>query len=383
MKIIYVTHYTELYGANKSLLEMVSNLKKIYNITPIIITPAVGEINKKLTKMGIENYNFRYYYWRYFKQSNKFKTLLKYFIYKLNNYFSLFRMKLKFKNYNISLIHTNSSCIDIGAKLAELLNVKHIWHIREFGEEDYNLYFYKGNKRACKFIEDKSENIIFISEILKKSYYDYFTCKNKLRVIYNGIDEKKYISKDDNKCYDDKLNIIFTGLICKEKNQFELIKSIDILVNIDKIKNIKVYLLGDGNKEYIKDMKDFIYSRNLDDNINFVGRVENVDEYIKKCHIGVISSFKEAFGRVTIEYMLGGLAVIASNTGANPEIIDDGKDGLIYNLGDIKQLSEKIKYLYNNKNIMQVISLNGKNKAKQKFVSRINCEKIYNLYIEK
>ena len=57
-------------------------------------------------------------------------------------------------------------------------------------------------------------------------------------------------------------------------------------------------------------------------------------------------SKNEAFGRVTVEYMLQNLAVIASDAGANSEIIENGVSGLLYRLGDVDDLARKmIMYL--------------------------------------
>ena len=53
--------------------------------------------------------------------------------------------------------------IDIGAKIDNKLNVSHIWHIREFGDEDYNLIYYYPIQKACNFICQYSEKTIFIS----------------------------------------------------------------------------------------------------------------------------------------------------------------------------------------------------------------------------
>ena len=55
--------------------------------------------------------------------------------------------------------------------------------------------------------------------------------------------------------------------------------------------------------------------------------------------IGVVCSASEGFGRVTVEYMLSKLVVVASNSGANPELLCNGEYGLLFRTFDEKDLS--------------------------------------------
>ena len=229
-------------------------------------------------------------------------------------------------------------------------------------------------------MENKSDVIIVISNILREKYLKFIQKKDKVKLIYNGVNKHDYFIDISNKNFDFEFNIVLAGLICEEKNQVDLIKCIDILVNKKDLNNIKVYLLGNGNEDYVNMLKKLVRTMKLEDNIKFEGRVENVTKYIQQSHIGIITSFKEAFGRVTVEYMLGGLAVVASNTGANPELIKENFDGIMYSLGDYQQLSEKIEYLYNNREKLKEICKNGQRKAINRFTSDINCKNIYNLY---
>lgn len=380
IKVAYISHYTGLYGANKSLLEVIINMKTKYGIKPIVITPGIGEFSKKLDGLNIENYSFKYYQWMNNKENNKTKSLIKLLRYKLYNRIATIKISNLLKNKDIDLIHTNSTVIDIGANISKKIKVKHIWHLREFGEEDYNLIPYKKFNKACTFIEENSDKIICISAILRDKYKKQINNKNKWKLIYNGIRVEDYFNDILNKEYNKDFVILFTGFITKSKNQMELLKAVEIVINKKNRKDIRLYYLGDGDQDYINEMKQFCDENKLDNNVFFEGRVENIKEYIKKSHIGVICSKKEAFGRVTVEYMMGGLAVIASNTGANPEIINNNIDGVIYEFGNYEDLSCKIEELYINRSKLKSLSLNGQKKAIDKFTSDINCKNIYEIY---
>ena len=79
--------------------------------------------------------------------------------------------------------------------------------------------------------------------------------------------------------------------------------------------------------------------------------------------------------------MLAELVVIASNSGANSELIENNKTGLLYKLGDYKDLADKIEFLINNKDKMKEISKRAKAYALSNYTSDINTKNIYDLYL--
>ena len=87
-------------------------------------------------------------------------------------------------------------------------------------------------------------------------------------------------------------------------------------------------------------------------------------------------SKNEAFGRVTVEYMMHGLAVIASNAGANEEIISNNEDGLIYHLGDSEELAICMKRLIDDQSFMIELSEKGRQKALNRFTSDKNTKAV-------
>lgn len=368
MKIVYFTHYTDLYGANRSLIEIVSNIRK-KEITPIVITPKYGEINKELDVLGILNYSFNYYCWVVPINCNVLKRKFLYLRYKFINYISAIKISSFLRSLNIDIIHSNSSVIDIGAKVSKILKVRHIWHIREFGKEDYNLEFFINKKDAVNYILEKSNVVICISECIKNSYFN--SMKNdKIKVIYNSVDMMK---NDINRRMEkyDRLNIIIAGSIIKSKNQLELIKAYS-KINKEIRKNIYIDIVGDGDISYIENINEIIISNGFQKNIKFLGFIRDIKSIYNRYHIGVVPSFKEGFGRVTVEYMMNNIIPIVSDSGANNEIIDNGVNGFIYKLGDYEKIASIITYLYNNYEEIEKIS----NTAKEDAYERFNIDKL-------
>lgn len=81
---------------------------------------------------------------------------------------------VKAGSWKADIIYTNSSVTPVGALVAFLLRKPHIWHVREFGEEDYDILFDFGNKWSMKLMDQLSFRIIVISEALKQKYIQIY-----------------------------------------------------------------------------------------------------------------------------------------------------------------------------------------------------------------
>ena len=115
------------------------------------------------------------------------------------------------------------------------------------------------------------------------------------------------------------------------------------------------------------------------DAVKIKGFVNNVKEIFTNYNIGVVCSQNEPFGRVTVEYMLSALPIIATNSGANPELIEDGQDGLLYPYGNSEILSKRIIEIISNPDLAKSISSSAYLKAKRKFTAEANADAIYSL----
>jgi glycosyltransferase involved in cell wall biosynthesis len=368
VKILYFTNYSELYGANKSLVELIKKLKLNFNVEPIVISPKRGNLNVELDKLGVENYTIYFFPWTS-SLNSKIKYNIKRIGRKAYNNISISKILSIINDKNIDIVHTNSTVVDVGCIIANIINKPHIWHIREFGKEDYNMEFFDTYDVSINAINNYSDRIIFISQSLYDKYKLNINSQ-KARIIYNGVETDKYYIEMKPKKYDENLHVIFSGLIIPNKNQFELVKAVNYLVNIKKKQKIMVTFIGEGDLTYINSIKAFIKENKLEKYINFTGYLSNVTKILDGADIGIISSLKEAFGRVTVEYMMAGLAVIASDTGANLEILENESNGL------------KIEMLYDDQELLIRLTKNAQEKALSTFTSDINAKNIFNIYKE-
>jgi len=230
-----------------------------------------------------------------------------------------------------------------------------------------------------KYMSDNADVYIAISEAVRKAWIEKGLPEAKITKIYNGVSIENIQKSSIEQKKDKILKIIIVGTVCETKGQIQLIKALSRIP--EDIKNyIYVDIVGNGKKEYIRKLRHLIKSFGLSQNINICGHTDHISELLKKYQVGIMASRSEGFGRVTIEYMMAGLCVIASDTGANQELVDDEKTGLIYRYNVPDSLADKIIEIYKDREKLIKLSEAGCKNARSNYTAEKNAQKIYELY---
>jgi glycosyltransferase involved in cell wall biosynthesis len=132
------------------------------------------------------------------------------------------------------------------------------------------------------------------------------------------------------------LKTVMVGRICPSKGQSRLITAISIL----KAQGLRVTatLVGPANPKDSEEVHALIDSLGVADRVHVVSENDNPFVFVDAADVAVMASDCEAFGRVTLEYLALGRAVIASRSGANPELIVEGETGWLFDPKNIDEL---------------------------------------------
>ena len=381
-KIIYIFDEDDKYGGPKTGMEMVLGLKKM-GIEPVVLTSKKNNVNKICDCNNIENYVTHHHKYTYVKTNSKIKDIIKFvprFIrYKVGNFIALRTIQKKIDMNKIEFIHTNISAIDLGIKLANKYRLKNIMHIREFWDLDFNMHSYRKN-----YIGYLNENVfafIAISNAIRQHWIKKGIDEKKIYTIYNGVNFDDINEKREFNNFSDKIKILMMGSISEGKGQQELVKAVSLLDKNIK-KNIQVDIVGSGYAFAEENLKREISYNRLEDIVKFKGYDKDIRKKINNYDIGIICSKAEGFGRVTIEYMHAGVCVIASDTGANPELIEENKNGLLYKKGNCYDLAKKIAFVCQNRSILEKIAREAMKIANSKFSTEIFVNNIMKFYEE-
>ncbi len=378
MKVLFIAGLAEFGGSPNSFMEMVDALAKNYEITPVIMTGRHGLYYQYANSHGYEVHVIPYVecmqtlpyklgrvkaIYKDFKWRHQTKKLVKLAEEKINL-------------HEIDLIHTNIERVDLGAAISEKHKITHVCHIREFGDTDFNCISIRHN--YIKYLNDRTDAFLAISNAVALHWIKLGLDKNKMEVVYNGVKNEIAVA---NKLasFDSKIHIVMAGTYLENKGQMQLVNALHLL-NEDLLSKISVDFWGKDIVGYKKELVTRVQQYDLNEIVCFHNYSTTLSSQLSQYDIGIMASKAEGFGRVTVEYMYAGLAVIASDTGANPEIIDDGVNGLLYHYNDAQSMASKLVLLINNARYRETIAERGKVTVTNRFTPQINAKNIFDIY---
>ena len=196
-----------------------------------------------------------------------------------------------------------------------------------------------------KFAIEKSDAVTAVSHSLAQETYELIQPNQEIRTIYNFIDyPAPELDSGNLSNLREELGIGEDEKVVIHVSNFRKVKRvpdiIDTFVNVaDKIPS-KLLLVGDGPEMSFVSKK--IKTMGLQDKIILLGKQENLQELYSISDVCVLMSEKESFGLVLLEAMIHGVPCLGTNIGGIPEVIKDGVNGFIIELGDIKAASKRL-----------------------------------------
>lgn len=368
-KVLFISNSDDKYGSSKSLMALISKISTQKRIEPILVTPVFNNLNMECNKRNIKNYVIKYQNIVHRDNDSKIVTFFRRIIYSITNRIAKRKIVDICLKEKVSLVYTNTSVIGIGKNVADSIGVPHIQHLREFLDKDFNLTFF--NKNYVKK-NSKNNKYVAISKVISQSWVDKGIDERNIEVIYNGVATGTF---NFIKPVNDKLKVAFVGSITPNKGQLEFLEAITILKKTYREK-IEVDIWGTGEEGFVKELKDFCNNNNIDNTVQFKGYSNSIAENLVDYDIGIVASKSEGFGRVTVEYMMNGVCVIASDAGANIELIRDGINGLLYEQGNPNDLALVIQNVVDNSDLITEIRERAYKNALKKYSIDVNTKKI-------
>lgn len=201
------------------------------------------------------------------------------------------------------------------------------------------IYIFHERPKAIREVIRKVDLFVVPSRCLRDKLIEHGVPKDKLVYINSGIDIAPF--RNISKTPSNQLRFAFIGHVA-------LHKGIHILIDaFNNIEDATLAIYGAGSekvkKEYMKSIKN--------ENIQFKGEIEHeeVSRIFSDIDVLIVPSVCAENSPLTIrEAFAARTPVIASDIGGLPELVQDGKTGLLFKIGDPKDLLEKIMYFIDN-----------------------------------
>ncbi|MCW9014608.1 MAG: glycosyltransferase family 4 protein [Gammaproteobacteria bacterium] len=206
----------------------------------------------------------------------------------------------------------------------------------------------------------------------------------KTSVVNLGVDQIKYSPSIDNEIDiyksfsipNDRKIIFYSGHMQKRKGVHILIKAIKELVNTRG--RTDIHLLIFGNKEGETEWLEEIYRQTQAENhITFGGYRDDLHMIMPKCYIGIIASNGwDSFPRSAIEMQACGLPLIVSHFQGLTETIEANETGMLFRVGDFKDLADKIEVFLNDQNIRSSFSTAARKRVERSYTLSTQLENL-------
>jgi glycosyltransferase involved in cell wall biosynthesis len=205
----------------------------------------------------------------------------------------------------------------------------------------------------------QADGVFSVSRYTAEKTAAYLELSKNIEVIYNGIDTST-IQPAEKKIPG---SVIFTGSLAHKKGIYQLMQAWNTVHT--RIPETVLDVYGKGP---VKKIKRYL-ARTAKESVRFNGHVSRQDlmTALAKANVAIFPSFAETFGLSAVEAMACGAAVIFTKRTSGPEIIDDGKDGLLVDPANLSDIVEKLCLLLKNDDLCKQLAGNGRKEAQEKF----------------
>jgi glycosyltransferase involved in cell wall biosynthesis len=265
-----------------------------------------------------------------------------------------------------------------------ILYMVHGFHFYKGAPVQNWLLYYTAEKIAARW----TDGLIVINS-------EDYNCAQKLGFLHNvnlfkvngvGVDLEKYSVLGEKEelrrslgfSAEDKI-VLCCAELSKVKNHKMLFKAWKKVVY--SMPNAKLLIVGIGKLENI--LKSYVSKHQLP-NIMFLGYRQDISELLNIADIFTLTSTREGLPKAIMEAMACAKPVVATNVRGNRDLIEDGVNGYLIEVGDIEGLAQNIIKLLENDSLAKTMGAKGLEKIESYSLDKVlkEMEAIYDRYLE-
>ncbi len=344
LNALFFNHSSALGGAERSLVELVRELSQDYDTRCTVVLPSAGLLEVELQKAGAQTMLAPISWWCALSQEELARNPAN-----LALTTAWLRENLPIlRDLHPDVVLTNTMVLPWGAIAAFLLDKPHLWLVNEFGARDHGLLFQLGMEKSLEFIAQSSECVLTRSKAIQIALFPGLTAP-KVETVYRYIPPptaEELIPDPDAPGFRNPqaFKLLLSGTISEAKGQEEAVRALKILLDRG-LGPLELLMPGYTHAEFKAYLEKLISSLGLESFARILPFQQRIAALTKQADAILVCSRMEAFGRVCLEAMQLRKPVIATASGGNLEMIQDGETGLLYPIGDIPALADRIERL--------------------------------------
>lgn len=236
-------------------------------------------------------------------------------------------------------------------------------------------------KRIKYFTLNQGDLFVTYTNIAKQALIKEGIKESKIKVLRIGVDLERFVPSKRNS--PQLLTILFVGRLVEEKGVFDLF---DAYLNLKKngFGNLKLVYIGEGNlrKSLERKIKKFNLTKEV---IIKSSSYQKIPFEYQKADLFVlpskrINNWEEQYGMVLVEAMASGLPVIASRSGAIPEILAD--NGIYFSEGKVDDLTKRLITVIKKPQLRERLGKMGIRRVQKYFNAQEIAKKFEEIYYQ-
>lgn len=278
------------------------------------------------------------------------------------------------KRGKYSIVHVHLFPANLFGSIASLFLPKNI----KFIFSEHNVYNRRRSFKIFKVLDTLIYNryykIICVSKQVQVALIEWLpNLQRKSVVISNGV----LVSDLSNRSPIKKYDVLFVGRLTKAKGVDILIKAINILKEKYR-KEIRAAIVGKGYLE--EELKELVKELGIGEEVEFLGIRSDIERLMKSTKLFVLTSRWEGLPLTILEAMSSGAGIIATKVGGVPEVIQNGKEGILISPEDPTALARAIAELLKDRELRVKMGINAYKKVKEKYSIEVYSKNILEFY---
>ncbi|NOY53563.1 MAG: glycosyltransferase family 4 protein [Deltaproteobacteria bacterium] len=302
---------------------------------------------------------------------------------------ALFELVRILRREEITVVHTHNSKAGflgrLAGKIAKTPVVIHTVHGFSFHDNEpwiRRVLFKRLERRAARW----ADRMIYISQpMIDWAEREGILQEGAYSKIYSGIDLEAFRKYD--RAEQGRLRnelglgmtdpvIGFVSKLWEGKGHTVALKAITGVLK--KHPDVKLLLVGEGDLE--PSLRERVREYGIEASVIFAGFRTKIAEITALCDFCILPSFYEGMGRVLLEAGASGKAVVATTVGGIPDVVVDGKTGILIPPGEPSLLAEAMLRLLNDPGLRLRMGENARRRIGEKFDAGTMVDEIVAVY---
>lgn len=352
-RVLQVIGNVGLGGGEHYVLRLATHMTR-YGFDTICTCRPGGEFETLLGTQGIEGFPVR--------------------LSKERNIFAARHIARFCRDRDIGIVHAHGA---VGAQAARLASILYggprpitTYHVAITNITDIPPWKKKLFALLDRMMSGVDRRVLAVSEAVRGALIrEAFFSPDRLHVLYTGIDAdsfndcrmhefRKEIDVDP-----DSMLIGAVGRLSEEKGMDILIDAMPRILR--EFPSLTLVIAGDGP------LKEALYrktcNRGVDARVRFLGYRRDIERLLTGLDLLVMPSWTEGFPLVLLEAMAAGVPVVATKVGGIPEIVTDGREGVLVPPGDSLRLADRVITLMRDSSLREKMAGEGRKRVLQRF----------------